>query len=894
MHRSRTILAAVAAAALAGACATERDPIDRTQPNGLQKDLFQGEWYYQQTVVEIPGTWSFTFVGETNWLGMERIRWDIQEEWLYVRRSFERIKGAEGADAAAEADPNGPPYMGAILAAYRIQSHFDLKRAYNPTTGEEYNVIEENTSDRPWYDREYFRIDWSKNYATEFQFLVDDVVSDPVAFYVQDPADPDYPVFDPGRFDDATGAMIRQPYIDVTNTVMTQPGMTYFPEIGETYPTCWLFSRAMADCTTEMIKVRSSFLRLNPDRQYVAKKFKGPITDYFGLFTQDRLVYDPLREVTERNRERYAQLHNLWNNWLDQNGNVLAPAARGGIRPMIYYVHNWPESLQPALRATESEWNTIFQRAVGGAMGGAPVADKVFIACNWPLGTGDDPATCVPAEYILDDGTVDPAFNPRLGDVRYNWIAYVDRYYDGFALLGLGPSNTDPLTGEVVSGGAYMYVYNDIVTQSTVDMVRLLNGDEDPIAFINGVDLTDWVASAPKDMDAGERRVVSSDDLGRMAEAVHMDWADGLMPATSAQIAELSGMPMREVVQRMKTPLLNAGVFSGELDDSDGRLAQLRDTYIEDLLVNPEMKIAVGIMPGSSLGSFTDDMLKQASVVRAGPIKVLSALEAKRQYYANVRNVDLMDTADDGYWGLATKYQGRPEAEIFEVIRDDVFHAVLAHELGHSFNLHHNFGGTEDVVNYKDEYWLLRDDGTVGPRWQDPISDRELKGDLDGDGTGELDGIYAYAYSSIMDYSRLTQDSHGPGKYDEAAVLLGYGNVVERFSQNLGIVPAQVFNEWSSSDGSVLIFTLPPTAYHYTEWFADMGHDLHAATNRELAPATPCGTDVSTDCVDWENGLTVPGGIPRTGRELLARRRAKGLVPGEPIDEICSSHVVAP
>ena len=71
----------------------------------------------------------------------------------------------------------------------------------------------------------------------------------------------------------------------------------------------------------------------------------------------------------------------------------------------------------------------------------------------------------------------------------------------------------------------------------------------------------------------------------------------------------------------------------------------LRDTYLEDLLVNPEMKMAVGIMPGSDLGSFTDDMLKRASVVRAGPIKVLSALEAKRQYYANVRNVDLMDTA---------------------------------------------------------------------------------------------------------------------------------------------------------------------------------------------------------------------------------------------------------
>ena len=54
-------------------CAQDRDPIDRTQPNALRKTLFDGEWYYQQTVVDIPGSWSHTFVGETNWQGLERV-----------------------------------------------------------------------------------------------------------------------------------------------------------------------------------------------------------------------------------------------------------------------------------------------------------------------------------------------------------------------------------------------------------------------------------------------------------------------------------------------------------------------------------------------------------------------------------------------------------------------------------------------------------------------------------------------------------------------------------------------------------------------------------------------------------------------------------------------------
>ena len=33
----------------------------------------------------------------------------------------------------------------------------------NPRTGEETNVIVENTTDRPWYDREYMRVECSLN-----------------------------------------------------------------------------------------------------------------------------------------------------------------------------------------------------------------------------------------------------------------------------------------------------------------------------------------------------------------------------------------------------------------------------------------------------------------------------------------------------------------------------------------------------------------------------------------------------------------------------------------------------------------------------------------------------------------------------------------------------------
>lgn len=839
LSQASTILFAtlVAIGSLLGACASERSPLDRTQPNALQKSLFQGEWYYQQTVVEIMGSWSPTFVGETNFLGMERVRFDIQEDWLYVRRSFERIKNAEGGVNVDGTTADGSLYMGAIIAAYPINSHFDIKRAYNPTTGEEYNVLEENVSDRPWYERDYIRVDWSRNMATNFGLTVDDDSAfDPIPYYVQHTDvdgdgladDPDYPRIEPGEFD-ADGNMVKQPYLDITNVAMIRPGKTFIPEIGESYPTCWFFDKATADCTAEPIKIRSAFLRLDPNREYVPRPFKGPVSDYFGLFTQDRLVYDDQQEISERYREKYAQLHNLWIDWTDADGNLKPPAERG-VRPMLYYVHSWPTDLENSLRAVEVDWNTIFQRTVSAAIGSA-YTDSVLLFCHSPVSSalGDDPRCGV-------DG-----FATRIGDIRYNAIAFVPKYYDGFALLGFGPSNSDPLTGEVISGMSYLYVYNDIVAQSTTELIQLLNGDLDPNDYIDAVDLTGW------QQESGKRstpRIVDESDRQAMARAQDLSWARGIGPRPSqTQLASLEGKSFKEVFQQMGPGLHDLGLFNGDRDDSDGRLGSLAGSYIEDLLINPEMELMAGIMPGTPKNALTEEMLRDVSVARIGPIQVARAIDRHKEYLAKVRNLDLMETADDGYIGLADQFRGKSQDEIRTAVRAQVYHAVLSHELGHSFNLHHNFGGTEDVVNYQDKYWELRTaDGTVGPRWEDPETDEEL---------GQ--SIYKYAYSSIMDYSRLTLD-FGPGKYDAAAILLGYGGKVEVFN-DLGDVPITVPHAWADTDGQVMTFYLAaPEAWHYTEWYRAMGESLWSADNRSLVDSTE---------VDWRSGFAIDAGKVR-------------------------------
>src|SRR5262249_15439203 len=128
---------------------------------------------------------------------VDRIRWEIQQDVLLARRSYENVTGAEGGRVGARATNNGT-----IVAAYRIESHFDVRHAYNPTTGEPLNVLVENTTDRPWYDREFMRVDWSQNLVANpgwrsvfFGQMFGELSFEPVRYYEQDPTSPNAPNF---------------------------------------------------------------------------------------------------------------------------------------------------------------------------------------------------------------------------------------------------------------------------------------------------------------------------------------------------------------------------------------------------------------------------------------------------------------------------------------------------------------------------------------------------------------------------------------------------------------------------------------------------------------------------------------------------------------------------
>ncbi|MBI5502959.1 MAG: hypothetical protein HY907_22130 [Deltaproteobacteria bacterium] len=155
------LLGAVLLAGVLGACQESRGERSYVQTNVLRKDVLEGEWYYSRFVAEHNFESSyFTFRGDSTWdyatSTMARIRWIIDENYLYAVRTYEIVAGTNP-------DGGSSTFLGEPIAAFSIESHFDIQHQYNPTTGEVGIVTEENTRDRLWWERDYMRVDWTSN-----------------------------------------------------------------------------------------------------------------------------------------------------------------------------------------------------------------------------------------------------------------------------------------------------------------------------------------------------------------------------------------------------------------------------------------------------------------------------------------------------------------------------------------------------------------------------------------------------------------------------------------------------------------------------------------------------------------------------------------------------------
>jgi hypothetical protein len=892
--------------AVAIGCAQERNPINRVQALALSKHFFVGaslsdpsddpEFYMGTRVIDEPlgvgqDFGMFQAIG-----GLSRIKWEIEESVLIARLTYERIQNSD--HHGSQATNNGQ-----VVAEFTIQSHFDIIRDYNPQTGEQLNVVVENTTDRPWYEREYFRVDWSKNLVTDaydFDMLavgaaLDGIKYDPLSYYVEDPKDPNAPVFS-----DADG------YLDVTTKVFATPQIVDTP-YGK-MPACMFYessSYPTDTCNPAEVTLRLAFKKV-VDHDFEPENVDGNKMQAFGWFTQDRYGYDRNYGIVDQAWHRYASKYNIWqkshvdgtqcaiDHWRDASGNVQnykvgsdgkfvfdphtglpivdpngqpftlsAPGqdvhrdvnpkdgtedecefkdASGNVinagsrcdeftnkcdLPLyvrstkttpLYYGPTAPPDLFPSTAHALNSWNIAVKRAaqigklqeatrVGLAVGQSPpitdeaalLADQqngttvpdIFVLCHNPVTKGD-PAACGPAGLAV-----------RLGDLRYHIVDVIQTPQHPSA-WGVMSDFDDPLTGEKVQASINEWAYVlDIASQNVEDLLRWINGEITSDQIASGQYMQQWLQASRLGAAQYAPTVLSPKEIQSRLNSID---------SSSAKLNGLTSSTLPRAITR-QTAAQNLSTSLGpSLDAKFQATTQATlGTQWEARLLTPNMLQKAGLDPTRPFAG-DPTALSMASPLRGMNPRLMKWGRGVLDAAQVTMNMCVMkdEPEPDSLVGLARQAAQlfpKPQpsdanypAELFQRdqslhqwIREQFHLSVIAHEMGHSMGLRHNFAGSYDALNYHTEYWQLRTrngaehycgrsngvldamtphtNGTdcVGPRWVDPVTDQEVN-----------DFIWKWGSTTVMDYpGDQTQDMNDIGLYDKAAMRFGYADIVD-------------------------------------------------------------------------------------------------------------------
>lgn len=950
-RRAAVAFALLALASLVGGCAQERAPINRIQAGALAKSFFVGaiadasddpEFYMRTSVVDVDvGAGSAGLFTSSDSEPVMRVRFEITESLLNVRLAYELVEDTD--HKGVRRNPGGAD--GQIVAAFTIDKHFDIRRDYNSATGEEMNVIVENDGDRPWYEREYFRVDWSRNLVTtayDFDTLAQIGIWyatewEPIAYYVSDPSHPDAPVFDTARG-----------YFDVTTKVWGKPTVVNDPYWGD-YPACWdIGAWPYENCNPSEAKLRTAFRQVG-DTDYEPEDWDGKKMDVFGYFTADRFGYDRGYGIVDEKWHRFVSRWNIWGQShaspgvpcntsdttpvgadphrdLDANGteDECEEVGRGsrcdefnGLctlplrdRPVRTIVWTEGPDNPDDMYATSAEalaaWSAALRvsviagrvnecRRTGGAGCEAEFGWPVPWSDQYVPPVGSSNPTEVPEIFVLCHNPVDPAAGddetlcgvagtaPRLGDLRYNFLNIVQDP-ELQAPWGIMMDAWDPLTGETIAASTNVYgATTDRAAAKLADLVMLLNGLIQPTDFIEGQNVSSWVSANQRGGAVERGQSMSAAELDSRRRALDPDvlqtYLGGIAKASDAEL------PPKLRHERRARALVDTGRLGPGNSAISARMMSLRGTQLEATMVSPEMAQAAGFDPTGPVSP--------AAVGRASPVGFMNPAmrrereRNRRQWYADRHGCRLEAPEPDSLLGLARAVQSLfpapdpNDAAAVQAYREQLYNwaraeynrGVTAHELGHSMGLRHNFAASWDSLNYDERYWQLRThngeitdeceegntDGSLctGPRWKDPITDEELSGNIGKFGT-----------SSVMDYpGDSNQDVILPGKYDRAAVRLGYAGTVDVWATPevtvTGLGPSKTTAYHLASlilnPGifGVYWFSNPSGEYsylHYSRWGSEFG--LLGTCNDDSSPGTVLGkkcTGQPLDVVDYRD-----------------------------------------
>jgi hypothetical protein len=809
---SSTLLLALAALGVTS-CAGQAD-VDRTQPDKIEKSIFfdaSGKpktYYYRETYVGVPPTSGWSFEGMQT--EMIKVRFRITQNYLLGYRANDYAPGSQNPFTGTGNNTDTP------VLSYAIKTHFDVKREYNPGTGEQTNVISENTSDRPWDQRQYMRVDWSTNLAAPPDFPMSSALLPPELQVKKTPnnwqlsetdfADPEF----------GDRVVVTPHYIDFVQKVTATPDyiacLSLYPGYDDGGP--W-------GCGDAELKIRTSLMEVPvsnyepleyPDNYPILGKDGKPIQllpggfrctsdsfqqsgglyngddcspaqvggfSKFGFFRTVVQTYDRSYGATEPGRKFLA---NRWNIWEDKAKRIP--------KPIVYYTNvefpDAPELLKEAQEVTK-DWSEAMKSAVAAQL----LTDAMPNAFIDPK-TLKDKAAEQPEMVVLKQNSCNlAAVKTYLADPKHKDIA--DRVEEAthMAVADLDKTRLTQTCG-------IMEALTQKLEDTDPDKFTWQRNGDLRYSFFHWVDRpspTGPLGYGPSSADPETGEIInanlynygaaldmysqtSADAVGLLTEKISAD--DLLSGKTIADVLKETQQTHAQRDAKALTPeakaqalaMLRAGgktgaarlhPFPGGVQNS--KFDFIRGTPIERQMMTPD--ILAAMLPASRPGQ----PLSPEDLAVASPANwITPSARDKRfdRFKAMTTNGCAYqgEFADDAIMGLAidlVQNQHLSGAALTKEIRRLIFRGLADHEMGHTMGLRHNFTGSADALNYGDRFWQIRT-GMPKEKW-------------------DANRISEYRYSTVMDYgSRFNSDIQGLGKYDMAAIRFGYAGVIDVMS----------------------------------------------------------------------------------------------------------------
>jgi hypothetical protein len=772
----------VTCAALLVSCATEPDTLDRARPEAVAKSIFQGTWYYNLTVTDAEWDNRYTFIGEQSntYRGKPvKLRWEITETHLNGYMVPQAYRDADG-----KVVHNDKLHQKSLILSFPIRDHFDIRYRYNPTTREELPILEENR-DRPWSEREYVKVDWSRSLATNIwaptgqDVASGALVRDPagfesIEFFAKDPAGG----ADDVRVDARSYRAGKSPEVYAINIDTKESFSTKLSH--------WLQLYYGSYMEPSTVRFRHSLLKAKDldQRQYAPLSYPDTFFRRFGFFRTEYEVYDPIRHRPIESQKKYFA--NRWD--------------LSGQKKIVW---TFSPSMQEAIDDGDTQLETIVKEICGAY-------NKVLREAT---GRKDEIMVVRKNELLRDaegqpltrgDGT--QRWKYELGDLRYSFINITFKQSISQP-LGYGPVMPDPDTGQILQATANIYGgWAEWVIQRALDQYDVTAGNCTLEDIKAGRHFDEYSGKC----DRGPQGAVDDGPVTAFGQSAMVGDTPHVLGSGSQKPRSLATH-----AHQMLTPALRTAYYPKAGVRAVKRLAEVQASLkkarpqleaLHRAQLKRPMKLDLGgfatvkghahersLLPGGNLHSllpYAQDPGDADVLAQLSPASRLSSAALAELRAASIKQLAHRDEPtmfEPAIHAFVGEMKGKPRAEVVKRLRHWIYYTTLMHEMGHCVGLRHNFAASADRRNYSKGY-----EKAYNSYWDQVETLRgQYKAKIDkGDAQAyeayvrAVDALPSthdrYASSSIMDYVGDWMDWTSPLRsYDRAALLFAYGEKVE-------------------------------------------------------------------------------------------------------------------